>query len=132
MELGRLLVQLRKEKGIYQRELARLLGVSIGTISNYEHGVHNPDPETLNKLADYFGVSTDYLLNRTQYRYNLDNINTQIHSDYTIGDFMNTVLELDNRSRYLLADYIELLTLRKNSLADNSHSIQTDNDIVEE
>lgn len=112
MELGELLIQLRKERGIYQKELAAYLNVSIGTISNYEHGVHSPDPETLKKLADYFDVSTDFLLQRTTYRYSLDSLNKQITEDYTAGDIMNTTLELNPQNCRALADYVELLKLR--------------------
>lgn len=59
------LAELRTFSGIYQKELAGYLNVSIGTVSNYEKGIHQPDLETLCKLADYYGVSTDYLLGRT-------------------------------------------------------------------
>lgn len=112
MELGELLVQLRREKGIYQKELASYLKVSIGTISNYEHGIHSPDPDTLKKLADYFDVSTDYLLQRTTYHYSLDFLNKQIANGYTAGDIMNTILELGPRNCNSLVDFMELLILR--------------------
>lgn len=127
MELGKLLIELRKEKGIYQKELAVYLNVSIGTISNYENGVHNPDPETLVMLAEFFGVSTDYLLGRTKFRYNLDNLNERITADYTIGDIVNTTLEMDERNRTSLMDYIELLMLR---MKKNSENVKTENDTI--
>lgn len=127
MELGKLLIELRKEKGIYQKELAVYLNVSIGTISNYENGVHNPDPETLVMLAEFFGVSTDYLLGRTKFRYNLDNLNERITADYTIGDIVNTTLEMDERNRSSLMDYIELLMLR---MKKNSENVKTENDTI--
>lgn len=59
------LEELRTANGIYQKELAIYLNVSIGTISNYENGIHQPDLNALCQLADYFGVTTDYLLGRT-------------------------------------------------------------------
>lgn len=62
-----ILRQLRTQKGVYQKELADYLNVSIGTISNYEQGIHNPDLDTLCKIADYYEISTDYLLGRTSY-----------------------------------------------------------------
>ena len=55
---------LRKAKGITQSELADILGVARTTYANYEQGTREPDNKTLNKLADYFEVSTDYLLGR--------------------------------------------------------------------
>ncbi|MGB9661917.1 MAG: helix-turn-helix domain-containing protein [Moorellaceae bacterium] len=59
------LVQLRKERGLSQYQLANLLGFSRGQISNYEQGTREPDYDTLKKIADFFNVSTDYLLGRT-------------------------------------------------------------------
>lgn len=53
---------LRKKMDIGQKELAAFLNVSVGTISNYENGVHSPDMETLIRIADFYDVSTDYLL----------------------------------------------------------------------
>ena len=61
---GELLAELRQDKGLTQKQLGRVLSVSTGTISNYENGVHYPDLEKLVALADYFQVSTDYLLGR--------------------------------------------------------------------
>lgn len=66
MNFGEKLFKLRTERGIYQKELAEYLEVSIGTISNYENGVHYPDLATLCKFAEYFHVSTDYLLDLTE------------------------------------------------------------------
>lgn len=66
MDFGKTLQNLRIERGIFQKELAAALHLSVGTVSNYEEGVHFPDLEMLCRIADYFQVSTDYLLGRTQ------------------------------------------------------------------
>lgn len=116
MDLGKMLVELRHERGILQKELAEYLGVSIGTVSNYEHGVHNPDPETLKKLSDFFEVSTDYLLERTRYRYSPECLNKPVTMEYTAGDIMNISLELNIRNREALADYLKLLILRNEKM----------------
>lgn len=58
--------ELRKEKGLTTTELGEIIGCSNPTITNYERGYRKPDPETLLKLADYFGVSVDYLLGRDE------------------------------------------------------------------
>ena len=59
---------LRTEKGLIQKELADLLKVSPSTIGMYERNQRDPDTETLRFLADYFNVTIDYLLGRTNYR----------------------------------------------------------------
>lgn len=56
---------LRKIKGLSQTEAAKKLGFARTTYSNYEAGNREPDNETLQKIADFFEVSTDYLLGRT-------------------------------------------------------------------
>ncbi|MBD5092358.1 MAG: helix-turn-helix domain-containing protein [Clostridiales bacterium] len=57
--------QLRKEKGIKQIELCKVLGISQGNLSNWENGVYEPDKNSLVKMAEFFGVSVDYLLGRS-------------------------------------------------------------------
>lgn len=68
MRFGDRLTQLRKELNMTQEELARNLSISRGTISMWEINQRTPDPDTLQRIADYFGVSVDYLLGRTDKR----------------------------------------------------------------
>lgn len=62
---GKRLATLRKQKELSQYELADRLGFSRGQIANYEQGKREPDYGTLEKIADFFEVTTDYLLGRT-------------------------------------------------------------------
>lgn len=55
------LKKLRQEKGLRQKDLAKIIGVSSGAIGMYENNKRAPDFETLKKIATYFQVSTDYL-----------------------------------------------------------------------
>ena len=59
------LKELRKKKGITQLKLAMDLGLNQNTVSRYETGEREADYKTLIMLADYFNVSVDYLLERT-------------------------------------------------------------------
>ena len=56
--------ELRKSKGLTQRQVANALGITERSYQRYE-AENNPNNETLIKLADYFDVSTDYLLGRS-------------------------------------------------------------------
>ena len=56
---------LRKKRDLSQVALAEKVGLSGQVISQYERGVTRPDYETLLTIADYFNVSTDYLLGNT-------------------------------------------------------------------
>ena len=65
MQIGEILADLRKDRGIKQKQLAELLHVSNSTLSAYEIGVHEPSLDFLVKCAHFFNVSTDYLLGLT-------------------------------------------------------------------
>lgn len=56
---------LREDKDLKQRQIAEYLGVSQNTYSQYETGVIALTDQVIIKLADFYGVSTDYLLDRT-------------------------------------------------------------------
>ncbi|HDR4881571.1 helix-turn-helix domain-containing protein [Bacillus cereus] len=61
---GNILRDLRKEKKITQKELALTLKLSESTIGMYERNERQPDYDTLNNIASYFEVTTDFLLGR--------------------------------------------------------------------
>ncbi|MBQ4517482.1 MAG: helix-turn-helix transcriptional regulator [Clostridia bacterium] len=57
--------EIRKAKGISQLKLAMDLNTTQNTISRYETGAHEPGIKELIRIADYFQISIDYLLERT-------------------------------------------------------------------
>ncbi len=111
MDFGEKLYRLRIERGIYQKQLAVYLHVSVGTISNYENGIHSPDLKTLSKLASYFRVSADYLLDRTDYISPIDDLNRELIDQYTAADIMNIILKLSPEGRQDLVKYLTMLSL---------------------
>ena len=60
------LKDLRSSKRIYQREMADYLGLTLRGYQCYESGSNYPDVRGLIKLADYFDVSLDYLVGRSE------------------------------------------------------------------
>lgn len=58
--------ELRKEKHLTLKQLGNIIGVTECAISQYELGKREPSKEILVRLADFFGVSVDYLLGRTE------------------------------------------------------------------
>jgi len=56
---------IRIDKGYTQKQIGEILGVSQNTYSQYEIGILNFPVDAIVKLADFYGVSTDYLLGRT-------------------------------------------------------------------
>lgn len=59
---------LREEKKIRQDELAKVLSISPSAVGMYERDEREPNDEITLKLAEYFGVSTDYLLGKSDIR----------------------------------------------------------------
>ncbi|MER2190655.1 MAG: helix-turn-helix transcriptional regulator [Solibacillus sp.] len=65
MDFGTRLTALRKQKKLLQADLANKIGIARATYGAYEQGTRQPDFDTLEKIADFFEVSIDYLLGRT-------------------------------------------------------------------
>lgn len=66
MSTGQRIKDLRKEKRITQTDLAKGVHVTQQTVTAWESGRAVPNANTLDALADYFNVSSDYLLGRTK------------------------------------------------------------------
>lgn len=75
MFLGRRIKELREEAKYTQRALAQKLNISSSTLAMYETGKRDPDTATLSIIAQFFCVSTDYLLGLTETK------NTELSSD---------------------------------------------------
>ena len=94
-KFGELLSELRKDRNMTQRDLAQVLYVTTGTISNYENGAHFPDVEKLIDISEFFGVTTDYLLGRTSYSYSLDVLNKQLANGMSVGELVDIVANMN-------------------------------------
>ena len=62
---GDILKELRRDQGYNQEEMGRIFGLSVKAYSSRETGRTKMSIEMLEKMADYLGTSTDYLLGRT-------------------------------------------------------------------
>ena len=81
--------ELREDHDLRQSDLAKETGIDQRTISNYETGKSNPDSFALIKLADYFHVSIDYLVCRTNHNFYNSQENKKI-----ISNIQNALEEL--------------------------------------
>jgi len=59
------LKELRAEKNLSQNKLSELLGITRTTYANYEQGTREPSIEMIIKFCDFFDVSADYLIGRS-------------------------------------------------------------------
>ncbi|HCY49009.1 MAG TPA: transcriptional regulator [Clostridiales bacterium] len=98
------LYELRTEKGLSQRGMAANFNVSQGTYNNWENGRTQPSVEQLVAMANFFGVSVDYLVSNDEVRNDIKDSLTEEQRK-----LFRAVSQLDVRSASLLADFLESL-----------------------
>jgi len=98
MDFGERLKELREEKNLTRAALASELIVSYSTVSKYETNVRFPDKETLIKLADFFEVSVDYLLCRSNIRETAEKILNDTAKQLSVSSPQNTYRTYENLS----------------------------------
>ena len=109
MNIGERIAELRKDKGLKQKDVAEILNVAISTVSNYETDSHEPDLTNLCKLADILDVSTDYLLGRTDIEANMNVLKETIHDTITKEEVLNFMEHLSKEDCEYLATTLQLL-----------------------
>ena len=72
------LSELRKERGLSQKEAAAKLGISQALLSHYEKGIRECGHSFLLKVADFYGVTCDYLLGRSNERNDFQTVASKI------------------------------------------------------
>lgn len=94
--LANRLKQLRTDSNLLQKDIASKLNITSSAYGYYEQGKRIPDSNTLNSLADFYNVSTDYILGRTDTQItNLTTNNSLNHIDFdktiSYDDILNYV-----------------------------------------
>jgi len=89
------IVRLRIERGLNQAALAKELNIPQGTLSNYEQGKREIRSSTLLKIAEFFDVSVEYLIGKTDYR-------------QSVRSFSDTLFETANK-RVTKGEFYEML-----------------------
>ncbi len=80
------LSELRKEKGLSQKEAAEQLGISQALLSHYEKGIRECSQSFLLKTADFYGVTCDYLLGKSTDRQGMGDFKSLLLSEETDAD----------------------------------------------
>lgn len=109
--------KLRKERGLSIRKLSKLTGLAPDTISKYEREDRHPKIENWQKLADYFGVSVEYLQGKTFINKGSDKDKTAMNDLIKVNfQFMNSDV---NTTTYIKKiDYLELTIKNKRFIHD--------------
>lgn len=107
--LNTMLRDLREDHDIKQETIAKYLGITQQTYSNYENGYREIPITVVTELAKYYKVSTDYLLHSdTSYLGNVD-MNAPFIDDVTLHDMIYDMQTLNSTARKNLVKYIRFL-----------------------
>jgi transcriptional regulator with XRE-family HTH domain len=107
LAIGERLKSLRKGVGLTQMGFAKSFQVSNGAVAMWETNKREPDNETLSRLADFFGVSVDYLLGR-------ENEKTP-PVELTEGEkrLMDLIVQLTDAEAEELSNYVDYLISKR-------------------
>ena len=109
------LKELRAECGFKRSKVAEDLGINAGTLANYENEIRQAPYEWLLKFADYYEVSIDYLLGRSEGE-------SPANRDFTLtaeeAGLLSDFRKLGKTGRSRVAEYVELW--RDKSLTDDN------------
>ncbi len=98
--------ELREQKNISQKQIADIMHISQSSISEYESGNQQPPLDMIVKLADFFDVSIDYLLGRTDIKISINKLEQKLRTksgDVSINDF----LRLRNDEKEVIGELIK-------------------------
>ncbi len=113
---GERLKELRIKFGLKQHELAEILNVSQSTIGMYENDQRTPPAESIVKLAEYFNVTTDYLLGHTKTDYS---VNANIPEMPSIVYEDNSNYDIIDKTKHNESEFIDNLDTFLDSLDIN-------------
>ena len=95
-QFGEILAELRNDKGLSQEELGHVAG---STISSYERCVNLPNSERILQLAEFFHVTTDYLLGRTSYNLSPDLLMAPFNDHISVHELVELMQNLPEDRR---------------------------------
>ena len=112
--IGQTIKDLRRSKKLSQTDFAKIVGVSQTTVTDWETGKAEPSSSAITRIADYFDVSTDYLLGRPEKSNNDEN------TDKELDEMLDEARSFDghpitDNDRALLKDFLKSYYKNKES-----------------
>ena len=90
------LKKLRKKKSVTLDELARAIDTTKTTLSRYENEKREPKMDMVKRIADYFNVTTDYLIGSTDEKKSADKIKAAIANDPELVSFWDEIADRED------------------------------------
>lgn len=114
--ISKTLINLRELNYLTQTDIAKHLHLTSGTISHYEKGITVPPTEIIYRLAEYYNVTTDYILGRSASKTNLnETYSLKLTNKMTIGDAVEKIVKMSDLEKEHLAFIINLIADKEKS-----------------
>jgi transcriptional regulator with XRE-family HTH domain len=124
------LKELRIKNNLTQKKLAKELNMQNTAISKYELGERKPDYEILEQIGDFFDVSIDYLLGRTDYKINdINEINYVKKEQGRYNSLIDDLTSLSEDSQEEIKKLIELYKIKEMQERNKSKDIKLNKNI---
>lgn len=107
MNLGNRIKLLREENDIKQKDLADYLNIGKSTLSQYESNQRIPSDEIKNKIADYFNVSLDYLMGKSNIKESAEDILKDKNNTIALHNANGIDEELPYEAKKEIENFIE-------------------------
>jgi transcriptional regulator with XRE-family HTH domain len=104
---------LREDNDLTQKQIAAVIGTSYQQYQKYESGKSEPPTRVILCLAEYYGVSTDFVLGRTKFRDGTYTQNIKITPTVTADELLSRVTQLTPEGRAAVIEYISLQRLKE-------------------
>lgn len=103
--------KLRKKRKLTQKQFAKEVFISPSSVSQYETGRILPSRETLKRIADFFGVSTEYLMGTSTIAEIEEKLNCDYWHGISVNQMLNRCMNITGKDRGTLLAVIEALEM---------------------
>lgn len=105
-------LKLLSEKGVTAYKVGKETGIASSTFTDWKTGRSVPKQEKLQKIADYFGVSLDYLMTGSDKKYSTEDalLDVRISEDWELKEAIKKYYSLDDRKKKHVLELIDLLS----------------------
>ena len=111
------IAELRKQHNLSQSKFSKIFNVAQNTISQWEQGKRDIDLSTLVRIAEYFDVTIDYLLCRSDST-RVSTTDTAINEETLPTDFLLELKDADSDTIREIWQYLQFLNLKKGNVLD--------------
>jgi transcriptional regulator with XRE-family HTH domain len=105
--------KLLSERNVRASDVAKATGIETATLSNWKNGNYTPKPDKLEKIADYFGVTVDYLLGRetpNEFFPEQAELDLMISQDMELKDALKIYFSLPDSKKKHIIETIKMLS----------------------